>query len=172
MRFVSWCAAALQLALLSMSPHVLSAERSPEKFTMVQDEATTGSNIKRPLVRSDLPINRTWAELTPEQQQIVRSQYTGLPPTDEPPFPLHGLRGIFTSLQKAHNLLHQEGRLVLLVHIDAQGKAQSIKVLESPGPAMTKAGATILMLEDYKPALCAQRPCAMDYLVEIDLTTK
>ena len=134
-----------------------------------EDMPETGSNIRRQTVRGSIPFNLRYSELTPEQKESVRAQYERLGPRDEPPFPVNGLGNVYKAISTAQNLLHVQGNLSMFVEIDAKGEPQSVKVFESPDPKMTRAVASILMLEKYKPALCDGNPCAMGFPVRLTL---
>ncbi|HSH89321.1 MAG TPA: hypothetical protein VK996_05015 [Ramlibacter sp.] len=139
------------------------------RFVIRQDMADTGSNIRRPVATGSVPFDKRYDELTAEQQANVRSLYQQLGPRDEPPFPVNGLATVYKAISTAQNLLHVQGNLSMFVEIDAKGEPQSVKVFESPDPKMTRAVASILMLEKYKPALCDGTPCAMGFPVRLTL---
>ena len=54
------------------------------------------------------------------------------------------------------------------MQVDAKGVAQSVSVIASPDSDMTRVAAGVLMLETYKPALCAGQPCAMAFPVRME----
>jgi hypothetical protein len=101
--------------------------------------------------------------LTPEEKQWVKSQYEPMGESDEPPYPLHGMRTILEAAAELQKKLYVKGSLSLAVTIDAQGKPIAVEVLTSPDTEMTKAMAKVLMLEKWKPALCKGSPCQMQY---------
>ncbi|MEO7494301.1 MAG: hypothetical protein ABIT83_23375 [Massilia sp.] len=124
--------------------------------------------LKRDAIRSTMPIERSWADLTAEQQGSFRTHYIDMPATDEPPFPLKGTQGILKGIRDAAEKLFEVGTLELTVRIDERGKPVSVQVYETPSQQMTMVAATILMNERYKPALCSARPCVMDFPLYID----
>jgi hypothetical protein len=157
---------ALLAAALSLSACTFAyADGLPEaKFELKQAVASTGSNIPRRVVTgSKIPINRRYADLTDEQQEIVKSQYEAMRPTDEPPFPANGLLPLFESVHKVQQKVLAQGELVIFVDIDAAGEPSRASVIKSPDPQLTRAVAEVLMLTKFKPAVCRGQPCAMGY---------
>ena len=52
----------------------------------------------------------------------------------------------------------------------AQDEAKTaVSVFESPDPEITRVAASVLMLSKFKPAVCAGRPCAMQFPLEVNL---
>ena len=100
----------------------------------------------------------------------MKSQYDKMGDNDEPPFPLNGLRSIYKPVADAQQRLNAKGHLSMYVDVDSQGKPVSVSVFESPDPQMTKIAAAVLMLQDYKPAICNGQPCRMQFPFRIDLT--
>ena len=147
---------------------VLPGDSGP-RYGIRQEQAETGSNIRRNAVTSSLPFDKRYDELTPEQQKTFRSQYQRLGPRDEPPFPANGLATVYKAISVAQNRLQAQGTLSLFVEISSKGEPMAVSVFESPDPKMTRAVASILMLEKYKPALCDGAPCQMGFPVRLQL---
>jgi hypothetical protein len=122
--------------------------------------------------RSVVPLNRRYQELSAEEQALVKSQYEGMAADDEPPFPAYGLAPIYRAIADAQDRLLVRGPLTLFVNVDAEGVAQSVSVIASPDPQMSKAAAWALMRHRYKPARCEGRPCAMAYPFRMELDVK
>src|SRR5436189_5427128 len=104
-------------------------------YTIKQEDRNTGSNIKRDMVKSSvIPLDKRYNELTPEQQGYLKSQYEGMDPADEPPFPLEGLRPMYKAVAAAQQKLRVDGPLSMLVDIDSEGNPVSVSVYQSPDP--------------------------------------
>jgi hypothetical protein len=126
--------------------------------------AQTGSHISKALITNlDLPADQTYEQLSEDDKFIARAKAGTPSESDEPPYPLHGPHQILESSIEIQNRLRVEGNLVLGVTVDASGTAQSVSALSSPDSQLTMAMARILMLEKYKPALCAGKPCIQKY---------
>jgi hypothetical protein len=139
------------------------------RYGIREDLAETGSNIRRNLVTGSLPFDKRYDELTPGQQALFRSQYVQLGPRDEPPFPATGLATVYKAISVAQGALQVQGKLSMFVAISSTGEPISVSVYESPDPRITRAVASILMLEKYKPALCDGTPCQMGFPVRLGL---
>lgn len=134
----------------------------------------TGSIIKKELRwRSKIPLNKTYGELTPEQKAAFHALYESLPEGDEPPFPIKGIKPIFSQLQQGQRVLQARGELNLAVTVGPDGKP--IKVEDYGGVTganaleMTNYAQSLLMLATYKPALCQGKPCAMQFPFKLPL---
>lgn len=120
---------------------------------------------------SVVPFDKGFAELTLEQQQLVRRVYPLLHSNDIPPYPLHGKVGIFKWLSQAHGEVRTPGLFYAQVDIDLEGKATSVRILESPDKELGNFIATVLLQQKYSPAQCNGAPCAMRFPFEVMLTT-
>ncbi len=143
----------------------------PARYVIRQDLPDTGTRIpKRVFTGSLIPINRRYAELTPDERQLVKSQYEAMAPMDEPPFPVDGLEAVYAAVAKVQKTLHVTGRLAMEVEVDSQGRASAVRVLASPDPKLTQAVASVLMLTRYKPAVCGAKPCRMSLPINVNFS--
>lgn len=162
----------LLFAMTALGACAAHAQDAPSGYTMKQDEPTLGTNIKRNVVtHSSLPPDKTYDQLTAEEQALLKGEYEHLGAADEPPFPLHGMRPIYKALAKVQQKLRVAGDLTMFVDIDSEGHAVSVSVLQSPDTQLTQAAASVLMLQDYKPALCEGKPCRMQFPLRMKFTT-
>ncbi|HEV7814910.1 MAG TPA: energy transducer TonB [Janthinobacterium sp.] len=141
-----------------------AAPAKAERFAVKQDDPDLGSAIRREQISgAEVPLEKSYRQLTPEQQHLVKSHYTILQEGDEPPYPLYGPVSLEKILNKGAGKLRAEGELWMSVLIDAEGKPVSVAVMKSPDPELTRFAASAMMLEKYKPAVCAGKACAMSY---------
>lgn len=134
------------------------------RYSIKQAAPTTGTSIPRDVISGSLiPVNRRYAELTLEQQGILKSRYEAIAENDEPPFPIDGLEPVYSTINKGQAKILARGVLEMHVDIDANGDAKSVKVLQSPNDDLTKFVASVFLLTKFKPAVCAGAPCAMSY---------
>lgn len=137
---------------------------APERYSIKQASPTTGTSIPRDLVKGGLiPLNRRYAELTPEQQRLLKSMYEAIAENDEPPFPVDGLESIYSLITKGQAKFLARGPMEIHVDIDANGDAKAVRIFQSPDDDLTKFAASVLLLTKYKPAICGGAPCAMSY---------
>ena len=152
-------------AFLIASAPAAHAESPPAKYSITADEPPTGSRIRRDAVRSPVPVNRTYEQLTAEERARVHSWYEQIPDGDEPPFPASGTKEIHDAVRKAQQNLHVKGELFLVATVEATGEVSVIKAWGSPSPEMTKFAASVLLLTKFKPAICGGQKCRMDFPV-------
>ena len=126
-------------------------------------EEQTGSHIRQDVARSSIPINLTYAQLSPDDRAAFHANYELIAEGDEPPFPLEGLRALIDPIQKAQEKLFARGDLFLVATIGPDGKAKQVSSYRSPSSEMTKFAAQVLMLTPFKPAICSGKPCTMDF---------
>ena len=166
MRFMAMAGVLLLLALKSGPVH--AADDARPRYSLKQDQPDIGTNIKRDIVSgSVVSLDKGYAELSPEEQAYVKSQYEQMGPHDEPPFPVNGLRPIYKMIVAGQQKLRVGGSMTLAVDVNSQGEATSVSVLQSPDPEMVRFAASVLMLQRYKPALCNGNPCTMQFLFRI-----
>ena len=143
----------------------------PARFAIGQDVSDTGTRIPRRVVTGSLiPINRRYADLTPDERQLVKSQYEAMAPADEPPFPVDGLESVYAAVAKVQKILLVTGNLAMEVEVDSQGQASAVRVLASPDPKLTQAVALVLLLTRYKPAVCGAKPCRMSLPINVNFS--
>lgn len=124
---------------------------APELGSLIAPIAATGS----------LPFEKSYAELTPEQQAVITRPYMALEPGDEPPYPLHGLKPICDWIKQAQDRVQAVGDLRLDVLVGKDGKPVSVKTVVAPTPELGKFAAVVVFTQTYKPAVCRGAPCAM-----------
>jgi hypothetical protein len=112
-------------------------------------------------VRSNLPLDKTYAGLDYAEKQKFLSSYPMLEDGDEPPYPANGREAVLRFFVKAAGKLRVTGLLALDVLVDGDGKARSVTVIHSPSEDLTRLATQMVMDEKYKPAACGGKPCAM-----------
>jgi hypothetical protein len=132
-------------------------------------DPVVGSNIRRIVMRSELPTQLTWAELDPQDRRRLLDRYDRLAPGDEPPFPQRGLFTLLRQMDLMQRTVPVEGELSVVATVDALGKVERVSVLRSPHPGATRLLAINLMDTPFKPARCAGEPCRMDFPLRLHL---
>ena len=145
------------------------AESAGPQYVVRQSEPSIGTNIPRPVISgSTIPLNRRYDELTQEEKAAVRGLYESMDPADEPPFPVDGLKPLYTAIQQAHERrFHVRGEMTLVATVGPTGDALKVQAIRSPDPDMTKFAASVLFATKFKPAMCKGQPCTMDYPLRI-----
>ncbi len=150
--------------------HAQLSESAPTKYSN-HATSSTGTILKQgPTIHdikweSEVPLNRTYGKLTSDQRAQLHAMYSSLAPGDEPPFPVKGLKTIFTAIKLAQRQHQAEGELNMVVTVGPDGVPTKAENLGTVNKAkMTEVAEQALMSTRYKPAKCGGAPCAMQFL--------
>lgn len=169
------CARAIHVAALLLYCSSASAQYTsptPRSYPLPETQPRTATNLKARLAIGDIPFDKRYAELTQEQKNKFKAQYQSMSDDDEPPFPIDGLDGLYKPIIEAMQSLRLQGPLDMEVEVDSTGKAKSVSVRKSPGPAVTEVAAAALMFHTYKPAVCSNKPCASVFPLQADFVRR
>jgi hypothetical protein len=161
------------LAAVWAAARVVSQE-SPPQLSLTDGAQRTGSIMRREVAWSnDLPLNRTYAQLTPEQKARFHSLYVSIAPGDEPPYPEQGLKPIVSAIYKAQEMLLARGQLRFIVTVGPDGKGKKVEAFgDCDRPDMTRFTSQVLLLTRFKPAVCGGVPCMMEFPFNLQLKVK
>jgi len=161
-----------RLVLSALAAMLVSAVAMAEGAAVDQPYRVTdtvlGSMLPQDIIRSALPFDARYGDLTPAQKAVVASNYESLGAGDEPPYPQYGLHHLVSPLEHYARAHAPVGAVIASVMVDSQGNAGEVSVYKSPDPAMAKLVSAALALEHYKPALCAGQPCKMAYVLRLE----
>lgn len=164
------CAAATAFAQVNEMPPRSAAGIAT---TRVTNEPTldTGTIIRKDMRwSSKIPLNKTYGELTDSQKKELHSMYESMPPGDEPPFPVEGMKPIFNAIKAGQEKLLARGILNLAVTVNPDGTAKQVVDLGSTkNREMTQFAATVLMMTKFKPAVCKGAPCESQFPISLKL---
>ena len=76
------------------------ADELPYSFT----DTLVGSMIPQEIIRSPLPFDGRYADLTAAQKATLANEYESLPAGDEPPYPQYGLRHLVAPMVRYADL--------------------------------------------------------------------
>ncbi|MEO8064416.1 MAG: hypothetical protein ABI821_16895 [Pseudomonadota bacterium] len=138
---------------------------SPAQRTLKEATSSTGSILRRQVAWSTkIPFDKTYEQLTPEEKSYFNEMYESIAPGDEPPYPLEGMRPIVKAIVKGQTQRVASGYLRMAVTVGPDGKGQKVEVYgDVDDPAMLNFAASVLLMTKYKPALCAGKPCTMEF---------
>ena len=161
----------LLLAFPLCASTIVCAQTEPPQLVLKEDAPRTGSMIRKDAAWStEMPLNRTYSQLTTEQRNAFNSKYESIAPGDEPPFPLEGLKPIVAAIIKGQNTFLARGDLRLIVTVGPDGKGKNVEAYgKVDNPKMTEFAATVLLLVKYKPAICGGSPCTMQFPFSLKL---
>jgi hypothetical protein len=146
------------LPLLLFSSSLLAQNN----YTLKQEQPSVGTSLKRDIVKGGaVPFEKRYAELTPEQQAIVKSQYEQMGPNDEPPYPADGLGPVYKLFSLVQERTHATGYYSIAVEVDSQGKPTAVSFLKAVDEDVARLLAQAALIQKYKPALCNGTPCTM-----------
>lgn len=159
------------LVIMLLAANVSFAQEAPAlKYKLKQFSPDTGSHIPRDILRSSMPLDKTYRELSDEHKAMVRAEYEAMLPEDEPPFPLDGLGPLYDTLRKVSNKLDNRGDIAVVVTVDSNGEGVSARVLKAEDAQIGRYAAQVGMLTRFKPALCSGKPCTMDFVIRMSVT--
>lgn len=149
----------------TQAPGTAGRSYSGNNAPMTTATGATGSILRKDIRwDSKIPLNATYSQLNDEQKAELHSQYEKLEPGDEPPFPVDGIKPIFSAIRKAQRTLQARGELDMVVNVDAQGNATSVEDRgHVQNQQMTELAQQVLLLTKFKPAVCKGQPCVMQY---------
>ena len=160
----------LAAASLLLAAAAAMAADEPVTYGIKEAMSSTGTIIKRDMITGNVPFDKRFDQMTPEQRQHVRDRYENMPPDDEPPFPADGLAPMMKALQKAASTYRVTGALELVADIAPDGTPRKVDVLRAPDdPQFRQFATTLLMVTKYKPAVCGGRGCAMGFPLEVNI---
>jgi len=139
-------------------------------YSPTPERPVTGTMIERPVV-TGIPIDKSYAELSPEQQGMIKANYGTLGASDEPPYPVNGLKEISQRIANADVSASVDGELVMQVDVSSSGDATSVTTVHSPNPNIAHIATLALQREKYKPGICRGQPCAMPFVYHVQLSS-
>lgn len=135
----------LAAAIAGIVPHAVAAD-----YVLRQSQPATGSNVRKVLLRSAIPFDKNWSQLSPAEQQVVRDNYEGLAADAEPPFPIDGFIPVIREMERTEKYA-DTGTLLIVVDVDAAGVATDGRTLATPDSAMASALLRVAMQMKFKP---------------------
>ncbi len=159
------CRELLLVAILSLAFPALAAER----YQLKEDTKLFGFIPGHTIGNADsaIPFDRPYEQLSAAQQHLLRSSYVEMGESDEPPFPVGGLKTLYEPITEGQQKLLTSGNFAAGVEIDADGNPMAIAVYRSPSNAVTKFVSNVILLTKFKPALCGGAACQMGFPVHI-----
>ena len=139
-------------------------------YSPTPERPVTGTMIERPVV-TGIPIDKSYAELSPEQQSMVKANYGNLGASDEPPYPINGLKEISQRIANSDVSASVNGELVMQVDVSSSGVPTAVTTVHSPDPNIARIATIALQREKFKPGICRGQPCAMPFIYHVELSS-
>lgn len=146
---------------------------SDERFKLWTDNAAKGwmgTSDAKIAFNLTVPADKRYDELTPAQQAWVRSWYPLLDKDDEPPYPAEGTQDMVTRIWRGLGKAGDDGVVQMLIDVDSTGKVTNVAVTQTPNKATARLVMTVALRQQFKPALCAGKPCAMKFPFGMKIT--
>lgn len=154
---------ALLLAAALLAVPARAQQSDTHLFSLKRDTVRTGTSILEKVAVANIPLEKPYEQLTPQQVAMVKAAYQSMAPEDEPPFPAAGLQSLVRAVAKASAVMDLRGLVSAVVTIGPDGKARKVDIYAAPSPAAGQVIGQLLMLERYKPARCGGQACTMDF---------
>jgi len=152
------------VAAASCLAEAIAQDQPRPEFGLREQQPGAGSLVRRQVVGPTvIPLNLSYEQLSPQDRARFNGNYEAVPPGDEPPFPVGGLKVILDPIGKAQAKLSVTGNLFVIAKVDSSGVAHEVTAVGSPSPEMTQFASQVLLLTRFKPARCSGQPCAMEF---------
>lgn len=146
------------------------AGQSEERFS-IRDARPIGSMLTMERVIAIVPPDAPWEKLTEQQKNVVRDDYLGLAPGDEPPYPLKGTRAMHTAIADVYRKFTDfQGELTLYTLIGKDGVPKNATMIGAPHPDLGRYVGMVAMTQRFKPGICDGSPCELIYPVKFRFT--
>ena len=157
------------LVCVLLASSLLTSAAQAERYQLKEDTKLFGFIPGHTIdnAESDVPFDKAYEQLTVVQQRSLKSAYVEMGESDEPPFPIGGLKTIYEPITEGQQQLLARGLFRADVEIDSDGTPIAVAVYRSPSSAMTRLISSIVLLSKFKPAVCSGSPCKMGFPILI-----
>lgn len=155
------------IAAFSILGLAAAAQADESAYRVLKPVSVTGSPAA-PVTYRSLPLDRSWANLSSSDVELVRNQYDGLRAHEEPPFPAGGLGQLASELSALQSQQNLRGELQALISVDAGGRVTAVKWQMSPNQSSVAGLNDILERTRFEPATCAHSACAMAFPLHVE----
>lgn len=139
------------------------------KVYSLKGEPSSGTKVRKIEATSAIPFNKSYVELSNNQQAIFNAQFQDLSANERPPFPVKGLRSIYRPILDKNKSLEYSGVLSLTILVDEKGRVDNVSVVETTSPELEKFAVEALAGVKFDPAVCDGAACSMEFPVKIVL---
>jgi hypothetical protein len=124
-------------------------------YAIKTDEPNTGTLLRQKTSTGHvMPPERSYRDLTPEQQTQFNAMYPALEDGDEPPYPLSGTAEFYKVVPYLNGQFRETGHAYIRVLVNGKGGVDSVSVLGTISPELKRTFGTAAGLLKYKPAVC------------------
>jgi hypothetical protein len=156
------------LSLVMMAMISFNASAASERYTL-KSVAPSGIKIRAVEVTSPIPFNKSYVELSNDQQTIFKDQYQDLSADTQPSFQVEGLDAIYRPILRKNKSLESIGFLSLAILLDEKGRVDNVSVVETTSTELEQFAVESLAGVEFEPAVCDGATCSMEFPVKVIL---
>lgn len=156
------------LSVLFVALFSVNASAASKVYSLKSDPIA-GSKIRSVVATAAIPFNKSFVELSNDQQATFKAQYPDLSANAQPPFPAKGLRAIYQPIVEKNKSLENTGVLSLAILVDEKGRVDNVSVVETTSPELEQFAVEALAGVKFDPAVCDGATCSMEFPVKIVL---
>ena len=119
-----------------------TAQADESAYRVLEPVSVSGSSAA-PVSYRSLPLDRSWANLSSSDVELVRNQYEGLRAHEEPPFPAGGLSQLASELSALQRQQNLRGELQAMINVDAGGRVTAVTWKMTPAQGAESGGGCI-----------------------------
>ena len=127
-----------------------------------------GTRIRAEDARSNVPLNRSWKELSKVNQLRFKAVYGDLTKTEQPPYPQNGLQDIYAPIIQKNKTIQATGVLELTAYVDQSGRAIAVTVQKTGSQALARYAKKLVLSTQFDAARCGTERCAMTFPIRIN----
>lgn len=155
----------------TLPPSVLEAK--PKMYRILGDQKK-GTKFRHVEAEFPVPFDKTYANLSEQQQNIYKEIYTWLSENkltadQTPPYPAKGLEALYNPIIRKNKLIAINTKVFFVADIKETGEVDTVKIYSSPNREFNDFILSVMFSTEFVPATCAGEPCAMEFPFEIDL---
>lgn len=139
------------------------------QFEFKQDRPDAGTIVRRAIGSANIPLDKTYADLSPAAAQAVRESFPKLKPHDEPPFPEKSLRALIALATTLRYQTDGTARVSVVVQVDETGAARVVSAAESHDAQLFAGVVSTLAATRFRPGTCDGNPCSMEFPLIIEV---
>lgn len=132
-------------------------------------EPVVGTKIRQIDATAPISFNKSYVELSNDEQLLFNKQFKDLSVNDRPPFPAKGLRAIYRPILEKNKSITDRGLLQLSVAVDKHGNVDAIRVVDAPSAKLERYATSVIKKVEFEPASCDGEACAMEFPVRLVL---
>lgn len=162
------CMSLAQSVALTLAIGASSAAGAAQ-FDFKQDRPDAGTFVRRTIGSANIPLDKSYSDLSESALRAIREYFPRLKPQDEPPFPEKSLRALISLATTVRYQTDGTARVSVVVQVDEVGAAHIVSSAESNDEQFLAGVVSTIAATKFKPGRCDGKPCAMDFPITIEV---